>query len=392
MGIEVLLGIWALVASVTALLFWNKAKSAGPAEALSSGANRTAALPAKATAASVSDEALKATEQKLAEVRTELAASKEKALARQKELDELKEQAKLKAKREGKKEQSAAMTESKGPDPRDIEIQSLRKGMGALESQLNSLKRDTASRDAADTSVSQRSAAEVEGAKKAVESEREQRERIADENGSLKRTIEELRAAIKKVDARPDVPGTALDLKALAPPVVQELARFFRKGEEFERLYVVAQSQLQLEKDRTLEIQRRYFAVCRELAVVAGSPVNASEADAVKRAEAVVDGDVKIAPVKADGVAGEGEAVKKKRRRRRRRKIAGESAELTEGEEGEEGEEGDDEGDDAVESTGSDAVAAAPAAAPATEAVAAPDADDATDKGGNGDSGASAPA
>ena len=61
MGIEVLLGIWALVASVTALLFWNKAKSAGPAEALSSGANRTAALPAKATAASVSDEALNRT-------------------------------------------------------------------------------------------------------------------------------------------------------------------------------------------------------------------------------------------------------------------------------------------------------------------------------------------
>ncbi len=371
MGIEVLLGIWALVASVTALLFWNKAKAVSPPEALSSGANRTAALPSKPVAGS--DDALKATEKKLTEARAELSSQKEKVAAKQKELDELKEINRTKARREGKKEQSAAQTEAavKGADPRDVEIQSLRKGMAALESQLNGLKRDTASRDAADTSVAQRANSEVEGAKKAAETEREQRQRLSDENGSLKKTIDELRAAIKKVDARPDVPGTALNLKELAPPVVQELARFFRKGEEFERLYTVAQSQLQLEKDRTLEIQRRYFAVCRELAVVAGMSKTASETDAVARAEAVMDGDVKIT-AKPDGTVGvEGDGAKKKRRRRRRRKIAGEPAELGEGEaeEGDDGEEGDDEGDDG------DVVAI-----------------DAADKGGNGDSGASAPA
>ena len=366
MGIEVLLGIWGLAASVTALLFWNKAKAASPPEALSSGANRTGALPSKPVA--VSDDALKATEKKLTEARAELSAQKEKVAAKQKELDELKEIGRVKARREGKKEQSAAQTEAavKGADPRDVEIQSLRKGMAALESQLNGLKRDTASRDAADTTVAQRASSEVEGAKKAVETERQQRQRLEDDNGSLKKTIDELRTAIKKVDARPDVPGTALNLKELAPPVVQELARFFRKGEEFERLYTVAQSQLQLEKDRTLEIQRRYFAVCRELAVVAGISKTASETDVVARAEAVMDGDVKIT-AKPDGtVSADGEGVKKKRRRRRRRKIAGEPAELSEGEEADDGEEGDDEGEDDV-------------------------AADAADKGGNGDSGASAP-
>jgi myosin heavy subunit len=370
MGIEVLLGIWALVASVTALLFWNKANAASPPEALSSGANRGAALPAKTVpATSGSDEALKATEKKLAEVRSDLAAQKDKLVAKQKEVDELKELARTKARREGKKEQAAAAeteAKAKGPDPRDVEIQSLRKGMAALESQLNAVKRDAASAVAAETSSTQRSAAEVEGAKKAVETERQTRARLEDENASLKKTIDELRAAIKKVDARPDVPGTALNLKELATPVVQELARFFRKGEEFERLYTVAQSQLQLEKDRTLEIQRRYFAVCRELAVVAGAPANVAASVAVQAAEAVVDGEVKLTAKPAEGAA-EGEATKKKRRRRRRRKIAGEPAEIAEGEEGDDGEEGDEHDD--VEGD----VAAA-------------------DKPGNGDSGASAPA
>jgi hypothetical protein len=368
----ILFGIWAVVATVVALLFWNKANAASPPEALSSGANRGAALPAKtAPATAGSDEALKATEKKLAEVRSDLAAQKDKLVAKQKEVDDLKEQARTKARREGKKEQAAAAeteAKAKGPDPRDVEIQSLRKGMAALESQLNAVKRDAASAVAAETSVTQRSAAEVEGAKKAAETERQTRARLEDENASLKKTIDELRAAIKKVDARPDVPGTALNLKELATPVVQELARFFRKGEEFERLYTVAQSQLQLEKDRTLEIQRRYFAVCRELAVVAGAPANVAESVAVQAAEAVVDGELKISAKPADAAV-EGDATKKKRRRRRRRKIAGEPAEVAEGEEGEEHDEEGDEHDD-VEG---DVAAAA-------------------DKGGNGDSGASAPA
>lgn len=367
---EVFAFIWAIVATVAALLLWNKAKVSAPVEALSSGVKPSTALPSKPAAGS--DDALKATEKKLADARAELSSSKEKLTAKQKELDELKEQAKLKARREGKKEQAAdTEAKAKGPDPRDVEIQSLRKGMASLESQLNALKRDTASRDAADASSTQRAAADVDSARKSAESEREQRQRLADDNASLKKTIEELRATIKKVDARPDVPGTALDLKALPPPVVQELARFFRKGEEFERLYTVAQSQLQLEKDRTLEIQRRYFAVCRELAVIAGAPANASEADSVKRAEAVIDGDVKVAAPKADVAAGEGEATKKKRRRRRRRKIAGEPSELAEGEEADDGEEGDDDAEGVEAADGADA---------------------ADDKGNSGDSGASAPA
>ncbi len=388
-----LLLVWALGATVVAVLFKQKADAKSAPQQMSSGANK-GALPQKAAGAA--DDALKATEKKLADARAELAASKEKLTARQKELDELKEQAKAKARREGKKE-AAGGDDAKKPDPRDVEIQSLRKGMAALEAQLNGLKRETAAKGSEEASAAAAAAADAAGAKEAAAGERERRQALEDEARSLRATIDELRATIKKAEARPDVPGTTLDLKSLPTPVVQELARYFRKGEEFERLHTVAQGQLQLEKDRTLEIQRRYFAVCRELAVHAGAAASAPKAEAVATAEAVIDGDIKIEAKPADGAVGEG--AKKKRRRRRKRKIAGESSET------EVDDDGDDEGEDEV---GADDVSEAPAAASdgaaaASEGAAAAsegaapagdaDADSKkTPDGDDGASGASAPA
>jgi hypothetical protein len=331
---EIVLFAWALFASIAAALYYKKSLGQAPVVA---SAPQKAALPA-------ADDALKATEKKLAELRAELATQKEKVTAKQKELDDLRDQQKAKARREGKKD--AAVAEEKKSDPRDVEIQSLRKGMAALESQLNALKRESAALGAREADLTSKASADVEGAKKSAESERERRAALEAEVAQLKSTIDELRATIRKADARPDVPGTSIDLKSLPTPVVQELARFFRKGEEFERLYTVAQSQLQLEKDRTLEIQRRYFAVCRELAVHAGVPSSAPTGEAVATAEAVLEGEVTIEAKPAAGEATpEG---KKKRRRRRRRKIAGEPSESAEGDEVD-GDEGD--GDDTDAST-----------------------------------------
>ena len=370
---EVVFLIWAVVASVAAVLFSLKANAKAAPEALSSGVTK-AALGGKTTG-TASDDAIKAVEKKLAEARTELTSHKEKLAQKQKELEEIKEQARVKARREGKKEAASAEDKKTSTDPRDVEIQSLRKGMAALESQLNTVKREAAAKDAQEANMTSKSAADVEGAQKVAAGERERRQTLEEQNADLRRTIDELRSAIKKVEARPDIPGTSIDLKALPTPVVQELARFFRKGEEYERLHTVAQSQLQLEKDRTLEIQRRYFAVCRELAVHAGAPGNAKVADVVATAEAIVDGELKIEAKPAEGQA-TGE--KKKRRRRRRRKIAGESSEVAETEGADEGDESDDgdDGDDAGEGHGTDAPAAA------AEKAAGPE----------GDSGASAPA
>jgi myosin heavy subunit len=391
----VVLGLYAVVATV--MLFVRK--PAAPAlPASSSSSSSSSSKPSSASAAAsprASDDVVGALEKKLAEAKADAQGAREKLASKQKEVDELREQAKAKARREGKKETREtddSANKGKGPDPRDVEIQSLRKGMAGLESQLNSIKREAAAKDASSSEASNKTAAEIEGARKSAEGEREKRRALEDELVALKKTIDELRGALKKADARPDVPGTTLNLKELPTPAVQELSRFFRKGEEFERLYTVSQSQLQLEKDRYLELQRRYFAVCRELAVQAGLPANTPESELQKRAEAVVEGAAeKLAERQArlasggaapttEAAAAEGQAAaaadgKKKRRRRRRRKIAGEPSVV-------DGAAGADDGDDGDDDEGGD-----------DGDVAAAAGDGKVDgKGNGGDSGASAPA
>ncbi len=247
-----------------------------------------------------------------------------------------------------------------GSDPRDVEIQGLKKGMAALESQLNAAKREAEQSITELERVRGDAKGQVEGAERVRTDARSREDKLSEDNSALRRTLEELRASKRKDNERPDVPGTSLDLKALPSDAVQELARFFRKGEEFERLYHVAQGQTQLAQDRYLELQRRYFAVCRELALVAG--VNAgSDGEAKQAAEGLVKGTDQVArsssPAGGPGAAGEagapGEGQKKRRRRRRRRKpgAPGEAAAADAGagaaaggeaDEGDEGDEGDD--------------------------------------------------
>jgi chromosome segregation ATPase len=148
------------------------------------GRNANAALPdtnlarpalSTASAASSSVKSSPDTEAKLDAARAELSAAKEDIAKRKKEIEELREQAKQKARREGKKEQAQTMTESKGPDPRDVEIQSLRKGMAGLESQLNNIKleRETVLTQAEKSDESSRRV--VDDAKKDAMGERERR-------------------------------------------------------------------------------------------------------------------------------------------------------------------------------------------------------------------------
>ena len=176
-----------------------------------------------------------------------------------------------------------------GADPRDVEIQGLKKGLSSLEAQLNAAKREVERASADVERVRTEARADVEGAAKGRDAEKSRTMTLAEENAALKKTLEELRMSKKKEAERPEIPGTTLDLKGLPTEAVQELARYFRKGEEFERLYAVAQGQLQLAQDRYLEMQRRYFAVCRELALAAGVQPQ-SDDEAKRAAEGVVAG------------------------------------------------------------------------------------------------------
>ena len=310
---------------------------------------------------------------RLDSLRRELTAAREETARKQKALDEVREEGKKKLRREGKKatrEETGAQT----PDARDAQIASLQKALAALEMQLSLQKKD------GDRKI--REAAEAVRGETSIAASREQGEdrarthQLEREVSSLKTTLDELRQSIrKKAEDRPDIPGTELDLKSLPTPAVQELARFYRKSEELERLYHVTQGQVQLAQDRILELQRRYFAVCREMALAAGASPSLSDAEARKTAEGVLAraeaaasrpkgapaaaATAEGAPADPAALAANGEAAdptRKKRRRRRRKKAPGEgglaagaiaSGEDASADDGDdEGEDGDDDGHD----------------------------------------------
>lgn len=290
-------------------------------------------------------------EGRLEELRKELGAAREDAARKQKALEEARAEAKKRARREGKKMQREDEITEGSTDVSSgsrEEVKRLTQTIAALEQQVATLQRELEERVSAARAEAR---AELEG----------QLAKAREETAAVQKTLDELRESVRrKAEERPDVPGTTLDLKALPTEAVQELARYFRKAEEFERLYGVASGRLQLAQERALDLQRRYYAVCRELALLTGSSEPASDEEARQAAEAVIDrtspstgsAPAGEAPAAGQAAAGEEGPKKKKRRRRRRKKKPGEAA-AAEGAEGaddaEDGDEGDDDGDEGQE-------------------------------------------
>lgn len=221
---------------------------------------------------------------RLEALRKELGNAKEELQKKTKALETAKDEARKKARREGKKAKAEEQARDKADAPRtddgnDAESKRLKKALAAVEQQLATLRAE------ADTEKAQA----VEEAKAELASALADSQEKAE---ASQQRLDELRATIKrKEDSRPAVPGSSLDLKALPKEAVEELARYYRKGEEFERLYGVSQGKLLLSQERQQELQRRYYAVCRELALLAGSSAseNPSDEEAREIAETVVN-------------------------------------------------------------------------------------------------------
>jgi chromosome segregation ATPase len=179
-------------------------------------------------------------------------------------------------------------TSASSYDARDTENQALRRGMSAVESQLNSIKDENKKLKQTIEGLmrqQEQTGTDATSIKKNFETASEQ---WKSEKNDLQKTLQELRVAVKKYEERPGVPGSGLDLKALPVEAVQELARYYRKGEDYEKLYRLSQNQIQLAQEKSLELQRRYFAVCRELAVAAGRPTSATDQDVHQFAQSVL--------------------------------------------------------------------------------------------------------
>ena len=243
----------------------------------------------------------------ISDAQNETSAAKEALKKKVKQLEESKTEAKKKARREGRKEnreQEQARLASLGKEADPSEVKKLKKTIAALEMQIKTAQKDQAK---AQKESAAQHASEIEV--------------LTTRASDAEKEIQSLKDSIKKKkEARPRIPESTIDLKSLPVDVVQEMARHYRKGEEYEKLYNVAQGQLNASKERNSEMQKRYYAVCRELAVLATGNDAISEEDAASAVSEIVqsvDGQARLDAERSKPAA-EKPAKKKKRRRRKK--------------------------------------------------------------------------
>lgn len=85
----------------------------------------------------------------------------------------------------------------------------------------------------------------------------------------LKKKIVLLEEELKKQKKLMRPEGHKINLKTLPDEAASEFARVYRKAEQHERLHGIARAKLQLAQEKFSDLQRRYFEVCRELALAA---------------------------------------------------------------------------------------------------------------------------
>lgn len=104
----------------------------------------------------------------------------------------------------------------------------------------------------------------------------------------LTKKIAELQDELKKQKRLMRPEGVKVDLKTLPDEAASEFARVYRKAEQHERLHGIARAKLHLAQEKFTELQKRYFSVCRELAVLAGNSGDVEPKDARTIAEKLV--------------------------------------------------------------------------------------------------------
>ncbi|MBL91040.1 MAG: hypothetical protein CMH56_04410 [Myxococcales bacterium] len=222
---------------------------------------------------------------KLEKSRQELGKTKESLSQKTKNLDEMRNQARKKERRESKAQQrqeKEAKRQNSGGDHSLMqeEIKNLKGSLSAMEHQVLTMQKELdEARSSANEEAQDKWGAEVSDLKERLQAAETQTQTATEALEKFKQKVQ----ADKEHKAKYPTP---LDLDNLDKEVVNELARYYRKSEHYQRLYNVAEGNVRMAQDRAADLQRRYREVCRELALVAGAQSQAG--DAVATAEAIV--------------------------------------------------------------------------------------------------------
>ena len=212
-------------------------------------------------------------ESKLNGVRQEISSLKDDNQRKTKALDEARDNAKKRLRKDAQKSDSEGADDASS----DSEIDRLKRTLAAMESQIRTMKESSEQSVVAATSAIEAAhSKELAKLKNEIES-------LEDQVSQAKGETNKRRQNLSKQLATP------VDLAALPTEVVGELARLMRKTEQHEKMHGILQGKHQLAQERYQELQRRYFAVCRELALVALPKAETSDEDARQLAESVVE-------------------------------------------------------------------------------------------------------
>lgn len=193
-------------------------------------------------------------EQKIVGLRDDVRKSKEELEREKTALQKSREQAKKKLRR-AMNEESQQDTFKEAPMTEKM-LEEKDKAIHAMETQIEQLKK---AQSLSEDSIREKLLAET--AKAGNEKDQE----IVD----LQKKISDLQEEVKKQKRLMRPEGNKIDLKSLPDEAASEFARVFRKAEQHERLHGIARAKLHLAQEKFTELQKRYFAVCRELALLA---------------------------------------------------------------------------------------------------------------------------
>jgi len=212
-------------------------------------------------------------EGKLNALRQEVSALKEDSQRKAKALEEARDTAKKRLRKDAQKGDSEVLSDNTG----DSETERLKLSLSAMESQLRNIKDESLQAShAVRASVEAEKDSEIAKMKEAMD-------KLEDQLAHAKGESNKRRQNVSKQMATP------VDVTQLPSEVINELSRLFRKNEQHEKMHGILQGKYQLAQERYQELQRRYFAVCRELALVARPQDNVSDEQAQHLAESVVE-------------------------------------------------------------------------------------------------------
>jgi chromosome segregation ATPase len=237
-------------------------------------------------------------QRKLEAARSELGELKEENRKRRAELVEAREQArKSKRKRgggEAEPEVEAAAASAELGRLQD-EVKKLNAALAGAEARVQRLQDEKA------TAVAEAERAADERARGAAA---EQVKAAQDKVAALERELQDLRAQLVRASSETPPADVRVSLDGVAPELVAELRRFYKRASNNEKLYLQARGKLEALSDKLAETTRRYNAVCRELALAAGQHIPAGD-----------EGDRQAARVAQDVVAAAEDVARRRRRK-----------------------------------------------------------------------------